>query len=429
MNLSFYMRILEESSKSDDKSYISLKIISLFVILIIGVIFGLLPYFIKSCRTNLDCLSLVNTFGGGLFLGIGLFHILPETNEKFEKYEKLKDVPLSYFLAFISYALILFVERVAFDGHSLINNEQHDHKNNHEDNVEKKDKKKEIKKKNVKNTQTPIETENDMLNLANNKKEKNKVKKNKEEKEEEEKKEEDNNPNTSKISFKRMLNSIFVESSFSQQLNRSVQEIPIMIHKKKSNTFISHNKIQKIQNPMKKIKSVPGITLEEIHEKKNRYSLFQSLFTPFVLLFALGFHGIFEGLALGIEDRKNEILFLLLAISAHKWAASLSLGISFIKAKTTAKIYIIMTMIFAVIGPIGILLGIILSKTANDLVEGILMGISVGTFIYVACSDILVEEFETRKNRFLKFFLFIVGGVFCAGLSFVEIYGEKKEDD
>ena len=425
MNLSFYMRILEESSKSDDKSYISLKIISLFVILIIGVIFGLLPYFIKSCRKNVDCLSLVNTFGGGLFLGIGLFHILPETNEKFEKYEKLKDVPLSYFLAFISYALILFVERVAFDGHSLIKNHEHDHKNNHEDNDEKKDKKKEIKKKIVKDNQTPIETENVMLNQLNNKKEKekNKVKNNKEEK-----KEEENNTNTSKISFKRILNSIFLESSFSEQLNRSVEQTPIVIYSKKNNTFISKHKIQKIKNPIKKIKSVPGLTLEEMYEKKNRYSIFQSLFTPFVLLFALGFHGIFEGLALGIEDRKNEILFLLLAISAHKWAASLSLGISFIKAKTSKKIYIIMTMIFAIIGPIGILLGIILSKTANDLVEGILMGISVGTFIYVACSDILVEEFENRKNRFLKFFLFIVGGVFCAGLSFVEIYGEKNED-
>ena len=426
MNLSFPMRILEETSKSDDKSYISLKIISLFVILIIGVIFGLLPYFIKSCRKNVDCLSLVNTFGGGLFLGIGLFHILPETNEKFEKYEKLKDVPLSYFLAFISYALILFVERVAFDGHSLIKNHEHDHKNNHEDNDEKKDKKKEIKKKIVKDNQTPIETENVMLNQLNNKKEKekNKVKNNKEEK-----KEEENNTNTSKISFKRILNSIFLESSFSEQLNRSVEQTPIVIYSKKNNTFISKHKIQKIKNPIKKIKSVPGLTLEEMYEKKNRYSIFQSLFTPFVLLFALGFHGIFEGLALGIEDRKNEILFLLLAISAHKWAASLSLGISFIKAKTSKKIYIIMTMIFAIIGPIGILLGIILSKTANDLVEGILMGISVGTFIYVACSDILVEEFENRKNRFLKFFLFIAGGVFCAGLSFVEIYGEKKEDD
>ena len=425
MNLSFPMRILEETSKSDDKSYISLKIISLFVILIIGVIFGLLPYFIKSCRKNVDCLSLVNTFGGGLFLGIGLFHILPETNEKFEKYEKLKDVPLSYFLAFISYALILFVERVAFDGHSLIKNHEHDHKNNHEDNDEKKDKKKEIKKKIVKDNQTPIETENVMLNQLNNKKEKekNKVKNNKEEK-----KEEENNTNTSKISFKRILNSIFLESSFSEQLNRSVEQTPIVIYSKKNNTFISKHKIQKIKNPIKKIKSVPGLTLEEMYEKKNRYSIFQSLFTPFVLLFALGFHGIFEGLALGIEDRKNEILFLLLAISAHKWAASLSLGISFIKAKTSKKIYIIMTMIFAIIGPIGILLGIILSKTANDLVEGILMGISVGTFIYVACSDILVEEFENRKNRFLKFFLFIAGGVFCAGLSFVEIYGEKNED-
>ena len=86
-----------------------------------------------------------------------------------------------------------------------------------------------------------------------------------------------------------------------------------------------------------------------------------------------------------------------------------------------------MTMIFAVIGPFGILLGIILSKNSNNLVEGILMGISVGTFIYVACSDILVEEFENRKNRFLKFFLFIVGGAFCAGLSFIEMIGDSED--
>ena len=75
-----------------------------------------------------------------------------------------------------------------------------------------------------------------------------------------------------------------------------------------------------------------------------------------------------------------------------------------------------------------IYLGLLYQKIQIVLVEGILMGVSVGTFIYVACSDILVEEFENRKNRFLKFFLFIAGGVFCAGLSFVEIYGEKNED-
>ena len=58
---------------------------------------------------------------------IRLFNILPESNEKFKKYEKLKDVPLTYFLAFISYALILFIERVAFDCHSLVKNHHHNH--------------------------------------------------------------------------------------------------------------------------------------------------------------------------------------------------------------------------------------------------------------------------------------------------------------
>ena len=249
----------------------------------------------------------------------------------------------------------------------------------------------------------------------------------KKEKNEEEKNNIENKSNVSKISFKRMLNSLFLESSFSQEINKSVQQTSIIIYNQKKNIFISKTQIQKIKNPIKRTKSLPELTLEEIHEKKNPDSLFKNLFTPFILLFALGFHGIFEGLALGIENRKNEIFFLLLAISAHKWAASLTLGISFIKAKTSKKIYIIMTMIFAVIGPFGILLGIILSKNSNNLVEGILMGISVGTFIYVACSDVLVEEFENRKNRFLKFFLFIVGGAFCAGLSFIEMIGDSED--
>ena len=169
------------------------------------------------------------------------------------------------------------------------------------------------------------------------------------------------------------------------------------------------------------------MSLSEINEKNNSSDLFKNIFTPLILLFALGFHGIFEGLALGIEEKRNDVLFLLLAISAHKWAASLSLGISFIKAKTTKKVYIIMVMIFAFIGPFGIALGLIISSNSNDLVEGILFGISVGTFLYVACSDVLVEEFENRNNKYIKFILFILGGAFCAGLSFIETLESDDE--
>ena len=36
----------------------------------------------------------------------------------------------------------------------------------------------------------------------------------------------------------------------------------------KKNIFISKTKIQKIKNPIKRTKSLPELTLEEIHEKK-----------------------------------------------------------------------------------------------------------------------------------------------------------------
>jgi len=50
------------------------------------MIVGSLPIRIKSFKTNPLLLSLTRAFSGGLFLGVGLIHLLPEANEKFEAY-------------------------------------------------------------------------------------------------------------------------------------------------------------------------------------------------------------------------------------------------------------------------------------------------------------------------------------------------------
>jgi zinc transporter 1/2/3 len=118
---------------------------------------------------------------------------------------------------------------------------------------------------------------------------------------------------------------------------------------------------------------------------------------------------------------KINTLSLFLAIVAHKWAASLTLGISIVKSGVEKKQLIIMVLIFAFIGPVGVAVGLILSETANDYLQGIFLAISVGTFIYIACSEVLVEEFENPDNKFLKFFMFMVGGVFIGSLSLIEL--------
>jgi zinc transporter ZupT len=117
---------------------LGLQIGSIFVIFAMGFIFGMLPLWIKSCRENSQVLSIINTFSGGIFLGLGFFHQLPEANEMLEDNPIQEHYPFTYLLAFITYSLILFIEKVATDAHNIA--DAHGHNHNHEEN--KKEEKK-----------------------------------------------------------------------------------------------------------------------------------------------------------------------------------------------------------------------------------------------------------------------------------------------
>ena len=81
---------------------LGLQIGSIFVIFAMGFIFGMLPLWIKSCRENSQVLSIINTFSGGIFLGLGFFHQLPEANEMLEENPIQEHYPFTYLLAFIT---------------------------------------------------------------------------------------------------------------------------------------------------------------------------------------------------------------------------------------------------------------------------------------------------------------------------------------
>ena len=51
-------------------------------------------------------------------------------------------------------------------------------------------------------------------------------------------------------------------------------------------------------------------------------------------MIALSFHALFEGIAIGLEENKPQFITLALAISLHKWAEAITLGISFFKSQT-----------------------------------------------------------------------------------------------
>ena len=85
------------------------------------------------------------------------------------------------------------------------------------------------------------------------------------------------------------------------------------------------------------------------------------------------------------------------------------------KANTERTTIIRLILLFSLFTPFGVLIGLLLDES-NYLIISIFMGISTGTFIYIATSDIIVEEFSFTMHRYTKFFLYVLGGLFIASL-------------
>lgn len=129
---------------------------------------------------------------------------------------------------------------------------------------------------------------------------------------------------------------------------------------------------------------------------------------PYMLIVAMGVHAIFEGLALGLLTDFAGFLGFMMAIVFHKWAECMAVGISFLKNNVPKLNSIIALAIFAFLTPSGILAGIIFSDTKPK-IKAILMGISAGTFLYIAIAEVLAEEFNSKKNALSKYMAYLAG--------------------
>ena len=123
--------------------------------------------------------------------------------------------------------------------------------------------------------------------------------------------------------------------------------------------------------------------------------------TPFILLIGLGTHSVFEGLALGVTKKLDEVILFAIAIALHKGAAGMSLGISMAKTFPDEPRFVTsMILLFAVFTPLGISLGILLIETDSDMIELVTACLAGGSFVYIACSEVIVEEFSISAYRF-----------------------------
>ena len=78
-----------------------------------------------------------------------------------------------------------------------------------------------------------------------------------------------------------------------------------------------------------------------------------------------------------------------------------------------------MLTIFALMTPLGVAIGWIV-QNASDLLEILFSCLAAGTFLYIACSEVIVEEFSIPQYRFLKIFAFLIGIMIITCLKFLE---------
>jgi zinc transporter 1/2/3 len=148
--------------------------------------------------------------------------------------------------------------------------------------------------------------------------------------------------------------------------------------------------------------------------------------TVFILMLAFGIHELFEGIAFGLMTETAIAVQLAVGIVIHKTCAAVSLGAGFAKTGFSVLQIAIFISLFSLSTPIGIIIGLSITGEPTILTS-IFFQLSAGTFIYVACTEIITHEFESPKWSGLKLLLTILGGVVIGALWFLS--GEEHEHE
>lgn len=128
-----------------------------------------------------------------------------------------------------------------------------------------------------------------------------------------------------------------------------------------------------------------------------------------ILLFVLSFHSILAGAALGAEDSTANSVVLLLAVVAHKGSAAFALTSGLLRVPSPeggARPVWGLLMLFALMTPIGILLGTglqeLLDGDAARISEAVFDAFAAATFVYVATLEIIGPEFRANDRSGVK---------------------------
>uniref|UniRef100_A0A0A9XI38 Zinc transporter ZIP1 n=1 Tax=Lygus hesperus TaxID=30085 RepID=A0A0A9XI38_LYGHE len=136
----------------------------------------------------------------------------------------------------------------------------------------------------------------------------------------------------------------------------------------------------------------------------------------FFAVLALSFHAVFEGLAVGLEKETANVWYLCAAIATHKLVIAFCVGVELVSSRTKTVLVVMYMAAFAVVSPLGIGIGLIITSEqvnpnspAVALPSVVLQGMASGTLLYVVFFEVLQREKGNSKHGFSQLMAIIAG--------------------
>lgn len=221
--------------------------------------------------------------------------------------------------------------------------------------------------------------------------------------------------------FLTTLADLIIQSVYSRQPVENLPPIDVEANSVKSGT------VQPDQTDSARQRDIADKEVPEVKNVVKATLIRRSSFADAVLLMvALCFHSVFEGIAIGVAETQYDAWRNLWTISLHKVFAAISMGIALLRMMPNRPLLNVASyaFAFAISSPVGVAIGIAIDSTTQgrtaDWIYAISMGIASGIFIYVAINHLVAKGYVTVSKVALDRPLFkCIAFVLGCGVIFV----------
>lgn len=147
----------------------------------------------------------------------------------------------------------------------------------------------------------------------------------------------------------------------------------------------------------------------------NQESMVGSL-RRFLVVVALSFHSVFEGLAIGIQQTQQDVWYLFTAVSIHACAILFCIGLELVTSGVRLINFMLYIVTLALVSPLGVAIGTLVTVKSStegptqDLAVAVLQGIAGGTILYITFFEVLDREKRKQTGCGIMRLAFILVG-------------------